>query len=247
MSDDQRIRRSTIIALAICFVFFGSIVAYYALRPRQATATALFSVSSQPIKTLDDGKPFDPREFEIIQRTQEAYLKSYFVVQSALRAPGMEALAILAPHDDKVQWLIDNVDAKFYDNSEILSISLTGPADHGQDLKMLVDALSDAYLKVAVFEEEQMRLVVGDAKRAAFAQLAKELEELGQKVHALRGDSPEEKAVRDVAQSQYEALDDLYRELHRELELDEIQSVTPSRIRRVQKATLETLPKWSWP
>lgn len=239
MSNDQDTSRNTKIALALVLLFFGSIAAYYLLRPRQATATALFSVSSEPIRVLKDDEPFDPREFEILKRTQQAYLKSYFVAQAALRAPGMEALPVLAPHNDKVQWLIDNVDAKFMDNSEILSVSLTGPADQAEDLRQLVDALSDAYLKEAVFAEQQRRLVVLDAKRHAVASLADELRKVGRELYALEADSPDDKAQRDILQSEYDTLRELYRHLHRQIELQDAEAAAPNRIRRIQTSTVE--------
>ena len=106
------------------------------------------------------------KDFDILQRTQLAYLKSYFVIQAALRAPGMEALGILAGEPDKVQWLIEELVPAFQQNSEILSITLGGDSNYSEDLRKLVDAVSDAYLKEVVFEEEQRHLVVRDALSA---------------------------------------------------------------------------------
>jgi len=239
MSSEDSKTRSTIVALLVCCLFFGAITAYYGLRPQQATATALFSISAEPTRILDDRERFDAREFGILQQTQLAYWKSYFVAQSALRAPGMQALAILAPHDDQVQWLIDNINVEFADNSEILSVSLSGPAEYAEDLRQLVDALCDAYLKEAVFDEQQRRLVVRDAKFRLIEDLEKKLQNLGREIHALNATTPEEQAARDVKQSRYAGLDELYRKLTLELENDDLQSVAPDRIRRIQKATIE--------
>ena len=75
----------------------------------------------------------------------------------------MEALGVLAGEPDKVQWLIDELVPSFQQNSEILSITLTGDSKYAEDLRKLVDAVSDAYLKEVVFEEDQRRLVVRDA------------------------------------------------------------------------------------
>jgi capsular exopolysaccharide synthesis family protein len=124
---------------------------------------------------LGDQRSQSSKDFEILQRTQLAYLKSYFVIQSALRAPGMEALGVLAGEPDKVKWLMDELVPTFQQNSEILSISLAGDTKESEDLRLLVDAVSDAYLNEVVFEEEQRRLVVKDALQRSFSTLQNEI------------------------------------------------------------------------
>lgn len=144
--------------------------------PETSQAVALFNVSSEQ-ESLLDNKITTAKDFDILQRTQLAYLKSYFVIQAALRAPGMEALGILAGEPDKVQWLIEELVPAFQQNSEILSITLVGDSDYREDLRKLVDAVSEAYLKEVVFEEEQRRLVVRDALQRSFDSLSDEIRE----------------------------------------------------------------------
>ena len=145
--------------------------------PETSQATALFNVSSEQQTLLGDSKVIGSKDFDILQRTQLAYLKSYFVIQAALRSPGMEALGILAGEPDKVQWLIEELVPAFQQNSEILSITLDGDSNYNEDLRKLVDAVSEAYLKEVVFEEEQRHLVVRDALSRSFASLSDEIRE----------------------------------------------------------------------
>lgn len=242
MVDEKNTNRSTLIALIVAGLFFGSIALYYGLRPRQATVTALFQVSSESYPILDEEQPFDPREFQVVQRTQQAYLKSYFVAQAALRGPGIEALAVLAPHDDKVQWLIDNVDVKYMDNSEILSVSLTGPADHAEDLRRLVDALSEAYLKEAVFDEKQRQLVVRDAMQQSLITLSDELRnkmEIQRDLAADLGEGAKDSVELAVGQREVDILQQIQTKLATKIKQFEFEDSAPARIRRIQKATIE--------
>ncbi|MEX2112928.1 MAG: polysaccharide biosynthesis tyrosine autokinase [Pirellulales bacterium] len=143
--------------------------------PETSLATALFNVSSEKQTLLGDARVTPTKDFEILQRTQLAYLKSYFVIQAALRGPGMEALGVLAGEPDKVQWLIDELTPSFLNNSEMLSITLSGESQDSEDLRKLIDAVSDAYLKEVVFEEDQRRLVIRDALSRSYTSLTSEI------------------------------------------------------------------------
>ncbi len=200
--------------LAICM---GSVAALTAagilwfVFPETSQATALFNMSSKETTLLGDARVSQSKEFEILQRTQLAYLKSYFVIQAALRGPGMEALGILAGEPDKVQWLIDEIVPSFQGNSEILSITLSGDTQDSEDLRKLVDAVSDAYLKEVVFEEDQRRLVVRDALSRSYARMSSEIhdkleaqnllaEELGQ-ADARQRDPESELLMRELGEA----------------------------------------------
>lgn len=170
------LRRRWLLALCMGTVAaLATAIVLWFVFPETSQVTALFNVSSENQSLIGESKVQSVRDFEIFQRTQLAYLKSYFVIQAALRAPGMEALGVLAGEPDKVQWLIDELVPNFQNNSEILSISLTGDTAEAEDMRLLVDAVSDAYLKEVVFEEEQRRLVVKDALQRSYATLQDEI------------------------------------------------------------------------
>jgi succinoglycan biosynthesis transport protein ExoP len=143
--------------------------------PETSQAIALFEVSSEQQTMLGDSRTMGNRDFDILQRTQLAYLKSFFVLQAALRTPGIEALGVMAGEPNKTQWLMEELVPSFQGNSEILSISLVGETKYEADLRKLVDAVADAYLKEVVFEEEQRRLVVRDALQRSFTNLSEDI------------------------------------------------------------------------
>ena len=145
------------------------------LFPESSMAQALFSVSSQQESILGNSARSGNKDFEILQRTQLAYLKSYFVIQAALRTPGMESLGVLAGEPDKVQWLIEQLTPSFQNNSEILSISLTGDSDYAEELRQLVNAVAKAYENEVVFKEEQRRGLLRDALARSLAKISDEI------------------------------------------------------------------------
>lgn len=183
------LRRRWLLALCMGAVAgLATAIALWFVFPETTQVTALFSVSSEETSLIGDPKAHSTKDFEILQRTQLAYLKSYFVIQAALRAPGMEALGVLASEPDKVQWLIDELVPTFQQNSEILSITLTGDTAYKEDMRQLIDAVSDAYLKVAVFDEEQQRLVVKDALSDSFTRLQADIRNKLDVQYALQSD-----------------------------------------------------------
>src|SRR3989304_1516901 len=84
--------------LALCMGSFVAVTTagiLWFVFPETSQAVALFNVSSEKQTLLGDARISPAKEVEILQRTQLAYLKSYFVIQAALRGPGIEALGIL--------------------------------------------------------------------------------------------------------------------------------------------------------
>jgi len=170
------LRRRWLLALCMSsFVAATTAGILWFVFPETSQAVALFSVSSEKQSLMGDARVTSAKDFDILQRTQLAYLKSYFVIQAALRAPGMEALGILASEPEKVQWLIEEITPSFQQNSEILSIALTGDSADAEDLRKLVDAVSDAYLNEVVFKERQQRFLVRDALQNSFNKLSDEI------------------------------------------------------------------------
>lgn len=170
------LRRRWILALCMgALAGAASGLALWFLFPETSSATALFQVSSEEESLLGKSSYKAAREFEILQRTQLALLKSYFVMQAALRGPGIEALGVLAGEPDKVQWLMDELSPSFQQNSEILNISLSGESKYSEDLRKLVDAVSTAYDHEVVFEEDQRRKIVRDALFNSYSKISEEI------------------------------------------------------------------------
>ena len=169
------LRRRWMLALCLGLVT-GSVTAIvlYVFFPESTTADALFKVSSRRPQLVFDVNTNEAKEFSILQRTQVAQLKSYYVLSAALRDPGISSLSILAGVPDPVQWLTNELDVSFIQDSEVLRISLSGDGPPA-DLEKLVDAVSNAYEKEVVFNEDQLRLVTKDALSRSLQKIDSEL------------------------------------------------------------------------
>jgi capsular exopolysaccharide synthesis family protein len=172
------LRRRWVLAVCMGLVVAGAAAgSLWFLFPESSSATALYQVSSQP-QTLvfDDTSRNESRDFAILQRTQLALLNSHFVLQAAMRVPGIASLNVLAGEGDPVQWLTEKLRVSFLQNSEVLSIALSGGGD-SEELRRLVDAVAKAYQDEVVFAEDQRRQVVRDALAKSLGKLNQEIEE----------------------------------------------------------------------
>jgi polysaccharide biosynthesis transport protein len=143
--------------------------------PESSSATALFQVSNeQETLVFDDLNRQSAQQFEILKKTQLALLKSYFVLQAAVRPPDIASLSVLADKPDDVEWLQYNLDVEFPQQGEVLSISLTddGPAD---DLVQLVNAVAKAYEEEVVFKADQRRYITSDLVAKSLKSLKDEI------------------------------------------------------------------------
>jgi succinoglycan biosynthesis transport protein ExoP len=158
------LRRRWLLAACMGLVAAGAVATgVYLAFPETSSATALFNVSSHKPTLLENDNGQAVREFEILQRTQLAYLKSPYVIQAAIRDPAIASLSFLAGEREPVQFLIENMNSAFPQNSEILSLSLSGDTGMSEDLRKIVDAVSKAYLDEVVLAEDQRRSIIRDA------------------------------------------------------------------------------------
>src|SRR5688500_10425693 len=125
-----------LVVTAACFL-----VAWLA-QPEQREAVALFRVNATP-PTLVGNRPlaFDSHTFKLLQNSHVEMIRSDFVMQAAIRPPGIASLAMLKSREDPAQWLADNINIEFVAGSEIMSISLRGPASMSNDIRAIVDAV----------------------------------------------------------------------------------------------------------
>jgi capsular exopolysaccharide synthesis family protein len=163
--------------------------------PESTSAEAIFQVYSQrPTLVFKDAMPNESKDFSILQRTQVALLKSYFVLQSAVRDPGIASMSILANtgSEDPVQWLANELNVNFLQGSEILRVSLSSdaPAD---EIRLLVEAIAKAYDKEVIYAEKQRRLSTRDALAKSLGQVNREYQNKLENYHSLALDlgSPE--------------------------------------------------------
>jgi capsular exopolysaccharide synthesis family protein len=136
-------------------------IVLWVLFPESSRATALFEVSNEQKSLVFDYSGYNPQSFEILKKTQLAKLSSYYVLQAAVRDPGIASLSIFAGEPDPVLWLQENLEADFPQQGEILSISLAANAPP-EDLQRLVDEVAKAYEEEVVFDGTQTRLNTRD-------------------------------------------------------------------------------------
>lgn len=142
--------------------------------PESSSAVALFRVSSEEPVVAFPGASNETRRFEILQKTQLALLKSFFVLQAAVREPSIANLGALAGEDDPIQWLDQRISVNFPQESEILSISISGD-EHKDDLRLIVDAVAKAYEEQVVFADRRRKLSTQDVLRKSFSKLNDEI------------------------------------------------------------------------
>jgi capsular exopolysaccharide synthesis family protein len=141
--------------------------------PASSSATALFRVSSEQESIFTDINKQSPQAYEILKKTQLALLKSYFVLQAAVRKPGVASLSALAG-EEPVEWLMENVDVGFPQQGEILSISISSDEDTA-DLVRLVDAVALAYNDEVVYKERSRQLATRDLLSRSLENINKEI------------------------------------------------------------------------
>jgi succinoglycan biosynthesis transport protein ExoP len=169
-------RRRLILAVGMGLVVaVASAIALWFIFPESSSAVALFQVESKEPTLIDFTHVSDMRDFDILQKTQLALLKSNYVLQAALRGPGISTLSALAGESDPVQWLTDKLNVTFQQSSEILSITLSGDEDP-EDLRKLVDAVASAYQNTVVFDKDQERLVTRDALARSMSKISAEIQ-----------------------------------------------------------------------
>ena len=231
--------RFSLLALFL-FVTLVCLALAWLVQPKRVVATALFEVSRvEP--TLMGGEVYDERELEVFKNTQLAKLRSYYVLQAALRNPGIASLAVFAGQRDPVSWLQEHIEAEFVGNSELLAIRLRGPEAHANDLTRIVDEVAKAYVEEVVFADAQSRLNSRDLKAMCLKKLREELTEKMQKLQDLKedagakaGDSVEIKTLElDLV-----TLTEIVQETSRRLEREDIEASAPPRIRKVQPAVI---------
>jgi hypothetical protein len=167
--------RFSLLALLVLTTFVCLLLAWW-VQPNRVVATSLFRVSTTTHTILgDDTTVFRQPEIETLKQTQIAALRSYFVLQAAMRKPGLGSLSLLQPYDDPIHWLQEHLVVEFPQGGEILSISLEGAEAHATDLARIVDAVAQAYSDEVLFKEQLQRQYDRDTLNRTLADLNSEI------------------------------------------------------------------------
>jgi capsular exopolysaccharide synthesis family protein len=133
----------------------GFAVVWFLLPLGKHTAHSLIQVSAnQPQIIFPTAETRS--DFASYRRTQMALIKSRWVLNTALRQPNVAALDTVQEHLDPVQWLEANLKVDNTLGPELVRVSLTG--DDPDELKVLVQAVTKAYMEEIVNEERRNKL-----------------------------------------------------------------------------------------
>jgi succinoglycan biosynthesis transport protein ExoP len=103
----------------------------------------------------------DNAEYDAYRKTQVQLIKSPLVLMAAMRRPGINALPTLKDEEDKVGWLMRNIQVAAPMESEVLQVRLRG--ENPREITELVNAVTNAYLTDVVNKEKAERLSRRDA------------------------------------------------------------------------------------
>ena len=98
----------------------------------------------------------DNAEYEAFRKTQVQLIKSPLVLMAALRRPGVDGLTALKGEEDKVGWLMRNVQVSAPMESEVIQIRLRG--EDAEEVTQIVNAVTNSYLTDVVNKEKAERL-----------------------------------------------------------------------------------------
>jgi len=125
-----------------------SLVIAWVAKPNRVAARALFQVDSVGHSITGD-RPNGPNNnlqyLDIFRKTHLALIKSYFVLEQAVRDPHIHQLSLFSGVADPVEWLQTNLEVSFLESSEILEIKLHGTEAQGPELVQIVNAIAETY------------------------------------------------------------------------------------------------------
>jgi capsular exopolysaccharide synthesis family protein len=161
----------------------------------------------------------NPQDYEIEKQTQAALLRSPFVINAALRQPGISQMPLVrdepwfGERDNEVAWLERQLKVEFAPGSEILRLSMR--ERYPEDLKRLLNAVTDAYMKECVFAEQKDQREKLDKLRERHRSLQREISEKLESIAELAKTygSTQSDSVKIRVEMGYRALASLDREM----------------------------------
>lgn len=174
---------------------------------------------------------------ERIKRTQIELIKTNYVLQSAIRDPGIASLSIFAGKDDPVSWLQDNIEVEFPKNSEVMVISLRANPIFEDDIKRVVDAVAAAYQSLVVDKENMRQLKLRDQISRVVGKIETELKAKTEVLYNLEADLGSEHAQSaefDSRRIEISTMTEILRHMRRRLAIIEINAQLPEEMRRVR-------------
>ncbi|MDA1053674.1 MAG: polysaccharide biosynthesis tyrosine autokinase [Planctomycetota bacterium] len=175
----RRWRQATLIGVPA--LLCGTVLAWLVV-PAHFTAFTLLSISSMQqrlvFKTADEDA-----DFFTYQKTQKAMIRSRFVLNAALRRPGIAELETVRDETYPVQWLEGALVVDSHNSPEILKIALHG--NRPKELAAIVNAVKDAYLEEVVLSDRKKRIARLNDLERIFEQTEEKVRQKEQRVENL--------------------------------------------------------------
>lgn len=142
------------VLIGVPLALFAVAAAWVAV-PAHYTAFVLLKVASTEPRLVFK-KAETEQNFDTYRQTQMAMIQSRFVLNAALRQPGISDLETVRTKTYPLEWLEDSVAVDTYNSPEILKISLSG--GNPEDITKIVNAVKDAYLDEVVLADRKQRI-----------------------------------------------------------------------------------------
>lgn len=125
------------------------------LSPKNFEAVGWLRIRNRPPSLAVSG-PGEETSSTSYRQTQVQLLTSNYVIQAALRQPGVADLPLLKEQENKLDWLSRNLRVVMPTESEVVQVKLRGR--YPQDLAQIVNAVVNSYLRDVVNKERVERL-----------------------------------------------------------------------------------------
>lgn len=128
----------------------------WVLLPAKFTAFALLQVSSKPAAFTE--RVGNREEFTIVMKTTAARLKSRDVLMRTLSQDQVRHLRLIKKHPDTLStltWMEEVLKIEIQDNSELLTVSLTG--EEPGDLQAIVNSMVKSFMTIVGNEDKGRR------------------------------------------------------------------------------------------
>ncbi|MBI3408494.1 MAG: polysaccharide biosynthesis tyrosine autokinase [Planctomycetes bacterium] len=152
----QAFRRRWILAVTLGVLLggMGAAILWIMTPPVIRARTTLHVAMVQPVVVFNAREP--GADFTSYQRSQVAMIKSRLVLNRVLKDHEVANLSLIKAHAEPTEWLEKNLQVDFALAPDILSIALFG--DKAEEMKIIVNAVREAYLQEIVNKEKTARL-----------------------------------------------------------------------------------------
>jgi capsular exopolysaccharide synthesis family protein len=149
----KALKRRWLLASTVGFLAAaGTAVAVFFSVPTTYIGQTFLILSHKGTKIVGTDSDVD---FSIFQRSEAARVKTRLVLTRAMRQPTVSGLLMFKDMREPVEWLENNIQVDYGASPEYMRISLIG--EKPQELIVVLQAISDAYLDEAVNDELETR------------------------------------------------------------------------------------------